>query len=117
MKMADENKLEELKVLMYEYSFPEKRAGDILDRIDKLMQWVVNDLIKKGMLPDELEKLAGPPAVTIGSDEDGEVSWLYPCLPDQDIVPVPDRFGWYWQLDFLNGELINFKKSKWFLNK
>lgn len=102
---------------MYEYSFPEKRAEDALDRIDKLMQWVVNDVIKNGMLIDEVKTLVGPPAAIIGSEEDGEVSWLYPCLPDHDIVPAPVRFGWYWQLDFHNGELINLKKSKWFLDK
>jgi len=115
--MTDENKLEELKVLMYEYSFPEKRTGDSLERIDKLMLWVVNDVIKKGMSVDDVQKLVGPPAAIMGSAEDGEVSWLYPCLPNDDIVPASARFGWYWQLNFINNELIDFKKNRWFLNK
>ncbi len=115
MKKTSENNFKELKELVYKYSFPENKTVEKLKRIDELMQWVTDEVLKTGMQIDEVKGLLGLPSVTMEDEE--EINWLYPCLPGKDAVQVYAHNGWYWQLDFHKGVLVHFKKKKWLLDK
>jgi len=116
MSGDDKNKLETLKKFMIDYSYQERRNIDLLNKISDLMSWALDHKILTGMSIKEVERIIGPPSITVGEGKDEDIEWLYPCVADVDEKIKEDQFKWYWQLNFRFHILEGFEKRKWLLS-
>ena len=111
MKLMKEEWLKELRRLIHDYSFPERRTVSLLMRIDELLDQAFRNYVIIGMKDTEVEEIIGAPYIRVGEEGDQSVAWLYPCLPEKgEGRSETDRFV---QLSFIDGKLSSMEKRKW----
>lgn len=111
---ASEKKLEKLKALLMDYTYPEKVCKNMLREIADLMSWAITAYITKGLSPLEVSEILGNPIISVGEIGDDSLNWLYPCLPPDDhLGEMALEEKWYWDLLFISGKLIRMEKKKW----
>ena len=108
---ADQIKLKQLKTLIDDYSYSEKRYAGIVNKMDKLLIWACEHFIAKGESLKKVKDILGETYVIIGYDEDKEIEWLYPCLERSGMQPQVST-QWYLTFVFRKGKLQFFEKKK-----
>lgn len=108
-----DDKLIKLRQLLEDYSYPEKIYKGMLNDIDTLLTWAIQELIHIGISEDEVRTYLGDPFVEI-SPNDSVSDWLYPCLfTDGDNSSREMDGNWFYDLQFRGSILISINKRKW----
>ncbi len=108
-------KIDRLKLLLYEYTFPDKIRSGMLEEIDMLMSWAIPQFIFEGSLDKHIETYLGEPFIEITA-VGGTSDWLYPCLPDES-NPSDATGNWYYNLHLRNHMLDYVTKKRWRFTK
>lgn len=113
--LSSSEKIEHLKQLLYDYTFPEKIHSGMLAEIDRLLSWAIDQFISDGAPDKHIETYLGEPFIEI-SAVGGTSDWLYPCLPDE-INPSDAPGDWYYDFHLRNHVLDYVTKKKWSFTK
>ena len=109
-------KLNRLKALLNDYSFPEKIYEGMLREIDQLLTWAIQAKVSPGNSANDVRDVLGDPFAEIGGGS--TFSWLYPCEPPEGDIAFNDLQGsWYYDLRFQDDELVSATKENWRFTK
>jgi hypothetical protein len=109
-------KLNRLKALLNDYSFPERIYEGMLREIDQLLTWAIQTMASPGTSADDVREVLGDPFVEIGGGS--TFSWLYPCEPPEGEIAFNDLQGsWYYDLRFKDDRLVSAAKENWRFTK
>lgn len=107
-----DKKNKKLRMLIRDYSFPEKRNVILLNEIDELISQLIKSDIHVGMDFTGVKKLLGEPFEAIGEKKDEEFKWMYPSLPPSNVPWQPKLEEWKYCFEFRNKKLITVGKRK-----
>jgi hypothetical protein len=110
MQSRDE-KLQLLRTLLLDYSYPEKRSLLMLREIDSLLTWALSEVIQPGLSSTFIEETLGPPHLMFGEKSDDTSDWFYPVLP----TPTESTRAseWFICLTFRDGILHSIDRRGW----
>lgn len=110
MQSRDE-KLQLLRTLLLDYSYPEKRSPEMLREIDSLLTWALSEVIQPGSSSTAIENALGPPHLMFGEKSDETSDWFYPVLPTP--IESTQASEWFICFRFRDGVLHNMDRRGW----
>lgn len=109
---TDNLKLEKLKKLVVDYSYPEKRYQGIINEIDQLLAWACKNFVCIGHSSLIIQELIGAPYAIIGDGKSNEIEWLFPGLEKENNL-LEFSTQWFYVFTFINGKLQLTSKRKY----
>ena len=104
-------KLERLRRLLADFSFPEKRRPGMLDEIDALLRWALSEVVAQGVRAEGVRAALGPPHGIVGDESAQSYQWLYPSVCSE--AEAAEASEWFFALRFDGGTLHSVERRGW----